>query len=63
MIDLSLGSLIAYVVFTLIGIIIGFTLSRNSSKGNALYDQAVDRAERAEEQLREWRASVKNKKE
>jgi uncharacterized protein (UPF0333 family) len=62
MFDLTLIGLVICAVILLIGIAIGFTLSRNSKKGNALFNQAVERAERAEEQLREWRAASRNKK-
>jgi uncharacterized membrane-anchored protein YhcB (DUF1043 family) len=59
--DFNLITILALALALVIGIFAGFTMSRHSKKGNALYDEAVARADRAEEQLREWRASLKNK--
>lgn len=39
MIDLSLGSLIAYAVFLIIGVLTGMSLSRHSRTANAAFDR------------------------
>lgn len=61
MIDLSFGSLIAYAMFLIAGVFIGLGLAGRSKVAQAAYDEIRERAERAENQLREWRAEVKAK--
>jgi hypothetical protein len=44
----------------LIGALIGVGLGRRSKTANAAYDRLRDRAERAEQQRRDWQASRKD---
>lgn len=49
------------IVFLIIGTFIGIGLGGRSKVAKAAYDEIRARADRAEEQLREWRASARNK--
>jgi hypothetical protein len=58
--DFNLITILALAFALLVGIVIGITIGRNSKKSNAVYDQLVERAKRAEEQLREARDRLNN---
>lgn len=55
MIDLSLGSLIAYTFFLFAGIFIGVMLGRRSKTANAYADRIQSRLDEAEAELRALR--------
>lgn len=55
MIDLSLGSLIAYAVFLVIGAFVGVMLGRRSKTANAYADRIQARLDEAEAEIRALR--------
>lgn len=49
-----------FLVGLVLGALIGVGLGRRSKTANAAYDRMRDRAERAEQQLRDWQARRKD---
>lgn len=61
--DFNLITILALAFALFVGIAIGITVGRNSSKANLAYDQLRERAERAEKRIRELSSSGKQPEE
>lgn len=58
---MELITIVVFILGLIIGAFVGIGLAGRSKVARAVYEEVRTRAERAEEQLREWRASVRNK--